>query len=248
VLLRRAVSNLLHNALRYTPSGGVLLAARRSAGAWWIEVWDTGIGMAGAATPGLPDDAGGSAGHGHGLGLDVVRDCARRMQAGLQWRSRPGRGSCFRVGGFADAELPAAGPLPPPSPARLGRLFGSVLVVDDDLGVSTSLQRLLHDWGLEAPAVPGAAAAEAALAAGLRPDVVMCDLRLRGGERGYALLQSLLERLPEARALVVTGELDHPDLLQAESDGHLVLRKPVAPARLHAVLASLLSAREGPPA
>src|SRR5262249_29713953 len=46
VLLERILINLVANALRYTPSGRVLVGCRRLEGALRIEVWDTGIGIA----------------------------------------------------------------------------------------------------------------------------------------------------------------------------------------------------------
>ncbi len=46
VLLRRALFNLLQNALRYTSHGGVMVALRVRQKHLRIEVWDTGIGIA----------------------------------------------------------------------------------------------------------------------------------------------------------------------------------------------------------
>jgi len=47
LLLRQTMANLVHNALRYTLSGGVVLGARRRGKDWRLEVWDTGVGVAG---------------------------------------------------------------------------------------------------------------------------------------------------------------------------------------------------------
>ncbi len=44
-LLEQVMSNLASNALRYTKSGGVLIAARKRGGAVRLEVWDTGVGV-----------------------------------------------------------------------------------------------------------------------------------------------------------------------------------------------------------
>lgn len=247
ILLRRALSNLLHNALRYTPRGGVLLAVRPRAAGWAIEVWDTGVGMAEQEQQRLfaaferADDASRHSSEGHGLGLSVVRDCVRRLGATIEWRSRVDVGSRFRVT-LAAAPDPAA-PLPrgdAPSFDAQAPLRGQVLVVEDDPGVTQGLRHLMKDWGLDARFAADAVQAYRALADGFEPVVVMSDLRLRGDVSGYDLLQALLVRHPQARGLIVTGELDHPDLARADDDGFLVLRKPVAAEALHRVLSGLL--------
>jgi two-component system sensor histidine kinase TctE len=81
-LLREAMSNLLHNALRYTPRGGsVTVAVRASGGQAQVEVSDTG--------PGIPPDEMARAGErffrasnvqlpGSGLGLAIVASIAQR--------------------------------------------------------------------------------------------------------------------------------------------------------------------------
>jgi signal transduction histidine kinase len=249
ILLRRALSNLLHNALRYTPRGGVLLAVRPRAAGWAIEVWDTGIGMAEQEQQRLfaaferADDAAQHAAEGHGLGLSVVRDCVRRLGATIEWQSRVAVGSRFRVT-LASASAPSASstvrPLRAAAFDQQPLLRGQVLVIEDDPGVSQGLRHLMKDWGLDARFAADAVQAYRALAEGFEPVVVMSDLRLRGDVSGYDLLQALLTRHPQARGLIVTGELDHPDLQRADDDGFLVLRKPVAAEALHRVLAGLL--------
>ena len=57
-----------------------------------------------------------------------------------------------------------------------------------------------------------------------------------------AFRRALLERLPEAAGAMISGELDSPELLAAEEQGYLVLRKPVDPAALQLVLSHWLSA------
>ena len=249
MLLRRALANLLHNALRYTPEGGVLLAIRRRGDDWAIEVWDTGVGMAAPKRESLfsefhrGDDAERVTGEGQGLGLSVVRDCVRRMQASIDWHSTPGRGSCFRITLRAAAMPAAPTQRVPVARQAFESLGGRVLVVDDDLGVTRGLSHLLGEWGVDCRIAGDASQAHAVLDADFEPDIVVSDLRLGHDDGGYALLQDLLDRLPLARGLVVTGEFDLPDLRRAEADGYLVLRKPVQPGPLHAVLRSMLPAR-----
>ena len=101
LLLQRALGNLVQNALRYTPNGGVLLVVRRRGGQLRFEVHDTGVGLAEEDTQrvfapyqrtaqGQRLNAGGQ-----GLGLAIVARCAELMGASCGVRSVPGRGSCF---------------------------------------------------------------------------------------------------------------------------------------------------------
>ena len=243
-LLRQALANLVHNALRYTPQGGVLLAARRAGARWRLEVWDTGIGVASADEAHIfspyyrsrhawqADDAG------HGLGLAVVQRCATLIGADLGLRSRLGRGSRFWL------DLPdaggAAGEAAPIAAAAPARLQGRCLVLDDDPAVIAAWRVLLQGWGVDALCVGSGAELMAGLDAGFAPQVILCDERLRSGESGFDVLQAALARCPEACGAMVSGEFDSAALAKAEAEGYLVLRKPVEPAQLHALLARWL--------
>jgi signal transduction histidine kinase len=102
-MLRRVVANLTTNALRYTKSGGVLVACRRRQGALSIEVWDTGVGIPQDQLEmifgefyqvGGPD---GSHKQGVGLGLSIVERLCHLLNYNLSVRSRVGKGSVFAV-------------------------------------------------------------------------------------------------------------------------------------------------------
>jgi two-component system, sensor histidine kinase len=103
------VATLVSNAVKYTRTGGVLLACRRRGGRVRIEVWDTGIGIApdeidliqGEYYRARNADEGGTRAGGFGLGLSIVNRTAALLDLRLDVRSRLGRGSVFAV------ELPA---------------------------------------------------------------------------------------------------------------------------------------------
>jgi two-component system heavy metal sensor histidine kinase CusS len=103
LLLRRALSNLLANALRYTPRGGTIrLAAGQERDAVVISISDDGAGIAAEHLPFLFDrfyrvDEARSAADSTGLGLAVVRSIAELHggQAGVT--SEPGTGSTFTL-------------------------------------------------------------------------------------------------------------------------------------------------------
>lgn len=101
LLLRRALSNLLSNALRHTPPGGaVKLVAERSEHIVTISVSDNGVGIAREYLPLLFDrfyriDTARSAPDSTGLGLAVVRSIAELHGGRASVDSTPGKGSTF---------------------------------------------------------------------------------------------------------------------------------------------------------
>jgi two-component system, sensor histidine kinase len=103
VLLHQIVANLLGNGLRYTISGGILLACRRRGTMIRLEVWDTGVGIPADRLDEIfdefhridPVDTNGF--RGVGLGLSIVRRTANLLNHKVMVCSRPGRGSMFSI-------------------------------------------------------------------------------------------------------------------------------------------------------
>jgi len=100
-----ALSNLVSNAVRYTPEGGRVTIAWRvePSGAGVFSVSDTGIGIAPEHLPRLTerfyrvDRSRSRATGGTGLGLAIVRHVLLRHQGDLGVDSAPGRGSTFSM-------------------------------------------------------------------------------------------------------------------------------------------------------
>jgi len=102
--LRSAFSNLLSNAIRYTPDGGeILLRWAERAGQPVFSVQDNGIGIDAQHIPRLTErfyridrsrsrETGGT-----GLGLAIVKHIAIRHQAKLEIFSEEGQGSLFSL-------------------------------------------------------------------------------------------------------------------------------------------------------
>lgn len=103
VLLERVLRNLLHNAVRYTPAGGILIGARRRGDRLVFQVWDTGIGIAPDQQEKVFEDfyqvgnPGRDRSCGLGLGLSVVARTARLLDHPINLQSRYGRGSVFSI-------------------------------------------------------------------------------------------------------------------------------------------------------
>ncbi|HET8627492.1 MAG TPA: HAMP domain-containing sensor histidine kinase [Thermomicrobiales bacterium] len=117
-LVTRAVANLLHNALAYTPAGGAIrVGVALTDGRATIEVADTGPGLTPEERERLFDrrerGRAGRARQGHGLGLAIVRRVADLHSGAIAVAAPPGGGTVFTL------TLPAHGPAPP-RPARPG--------------------------------------------------------------------------------------------------------------------------------
>lgn len=102
-LLKRLLSNLVGNAIRYTESGRVLVGCRRRGRFLRIEVWDTGIGIPADQVQAVFEDfyqignPERDRAKGLGLGLSVVQRTAHLLDHRITVKSRPGRGSMFAV-------------------------------------------------------------------------------------------------------------------------------------------------------
>ena len=238
--LAQVASNLLNNAARYTPSGGLIeIEARRADKEAMLIVRDNGVGMAAETLPRIFDlfsqvEAGHTAGLGVGLALAkklvaLHEGSIEAMSAGV------GKGSEFVVRvPLAAASAPAPAPAGP-APARLEPK--RVLIVDDDKDVADSLAMLLESLGAETHvAYDGAAALEAAVE--FAPDIALIDIRMNGVD-GYEtarrLRAALGVRTPLLIALTGLGQnKDREDASKAGFDLHLT--KPVSAAALERVL------------
>jgi signal transduction histidine kinase len=102
--LRQAVSNLLDNAVSYTPAGGVVrVSGSRERGRVLVQIRDTGPGIAPEHLPHLFEPfyradrgRGGSDGHA-GLGLALAAWIVRAHGGQLSVESRLGAGSVFTI-------------------------------------------------------------------------------------------------------------------------------------------------------
>jgi two-component system phosphate regulon sensor histidine kinase PhoR len=100
--LRSAFGNIVSNAVRYTPDGGIIsLAWREDASGGRFEVTDTGLGVASDHIPRLTerfyrvDKSRSRETGGTGLGLAIVKHVLLRHGGHLDVQSEIGRGSTF---------------------------------------------------------------------------------------------------------------------------------------------------------
>lgn len=251
--LERMLSNLISNAIKYTERGGVLVAARRRAGAIYIEVWDTGIGLPVDQTDRIFEEfyqlgnPGRDRSQGLGIGLAVVRRLSTLLGFDVHVQSVLGQGSCFRLI-VPEKDVMAAHGITPPEPAhppglmRPLRLPGCVLVLDDEDDILAAVSSVLGSYGVEVVTASNCHQALEILRSpreAERIDAFLCDLRLGDGVDGLAFARDLESsygiRLP---TILVTGETGPEILQQIRQSGFAAIFKPVTANRLLEALAA----------
>jgi len=103
-MLREVATNLLANAIQYTPRGGrITLTLRRREGTACLEISDTGIGISPEAAAQLFKDffrspeAKAMFPDGTGLGLSIVKQVCELHGGRIDVKPRPGGGTTFTV-------------------------------------------------------------------------------------------------------------------------------------------------------
>ena len=244
-LLERVLSNLIHNAIRYTHEGGIVVVARNRRHHISVEVWDTGIGMAEDELPKVFDEfyqvgnPGRDRTRGLGMGLAIVKRLVLLMGHKLEVSSTPGRGTVFRILikptelAEMDNMVIAADTVPAEFDANR-----TVLLIDDEEIIREGMRELLTTWGyhvLTAGTILEACT-EVRRHAGVI-DVVVSDLRLANEEDGIQAIERVREfygaPLP---ALLITGDTSPEQVKRVHDSGHQVLFKPVRTRELYAVL------------
>ena len=158
--------------------------------------------------------------------------------------SHPGRGCCFSV------MMPLANSATEdrePQPKRYAGAprLGLVLVIDDEAAIQQGMASLLASWGLR---VLTAGSGDEMLGQRAqcpdRPDLIICDYRLREGETGVEVIERLRSEYNETTipAMLITGDTAEDRLTEAQASGLLLLHKPLANSKLRAAIASLVAA------
>ncbi len=249
--LEQVVSNLLTNAIKYTPVGGhVRISTRSDDGHAILSVTDDGIGIEQDALERIFDlfaqedtSIDRSAG-GLGIGLTLVRRLVE-LHGGLVEAHSAGRGQGSEmivrlplVGtGLAREESePPAGPVQP-SASRL-----RILIVEDNEDARFLTRRMLERWGHEVEvAADGESGVRAALAA--PPDVALVDIGLPSID-GFEVARRIRKDPTgrNTRLVAVTGYTQPEDERKARAAGFdQLLPKPVDPQRLARLLDGLRS-------
>jgi PAS domain S-box-containing protein len=196
VRIAQVLTNLLANAVKFTPSGGTatVSVSAEQTGEAVLRVADNGSGIEPELLPRLfepfmqADRTLARSGGGLGLGLVLVKGLVELHGGTVSASSAgSGQGAEFVVRLPLDAEATAAARAPAPGGATgSGR---RLLVIEDDADVGEALRAALevggHEVEIAANGYEGIAKARV-----FHPEVVLCDIGLPGMD-GYAVARAI---------------------------------------------------------
>lgn len=245
--LQQVVSNLVGNAVKFTPPGGrVTVVARQLGSTAEITVRDTGDGIPPDLLPHVFDwfrqgNSSKTRRHsGLGLGLGIVRQLVELHGGTVRAESDGlGRGSTFVVTlpVITAAAIEESTVAVPSGPApRLDDLH--VLVVEDDENMIGMIRAVLENAGASVDVALTALEAHRTVSE-TRPDVIISDISMPDHD-GYWLLRSLRAQQISSPAIALTALTRREDEADAIAAGFQVhLHKPVNPVVLVQTVAKL---------
>jgi PAS domain S-box-containing protein len=242
----QVLSNLISNAIKFTPSGGrVEVSILDREGKAILEVSDTGIGIESEFLPHVFDrfrqaDASKSRRHGGlGLGLAIAKQLVELHGGSIEAESDgQGKGTTFRItvdtvdGGTRPEQLrPRPQATLDEDHRRLVEVC--VLLVEDDAASRELLKKLLEVEGAVVIAA-GSAPVARRLLKEISPDILVSDIGLPD-EDGFQLIRSIRSATDHSTipAVALTAFAGGDDRTRAfEAGFNMYLTKPVEPEEL----------------
>jgi len=249
-LVEQMLRNLLANALKYTPHGGVLLGCRRRGDTLRIEIWDSGIGIPTAQLQEIfeeyrqIDNGARERSRGLGLGLSIVQRLGELLKHQVRVRSWPGRGSVFSI----DVPITQARNRPNLTLAKVlpsaasSHSSGNILVIEDDPDIRQLLQTFLTGEGYHVLTAADGTKALSLAATEIQPALILTDYNLPGPMNGVALVGLLRAQCKTALpAIIITGDISSATLCDIAENACLQLNKPMKLSELTSAIQTLLA-------
>ena len=255
-LFKRALSNLVSNAIKNTSVGGVVIGWVEIGERLRIDVWDTGVGISAEHRDAIfaeyyqISNPGRDRSKGLGLGLSIVHRVVGILpKHSMRFWSVEGRGSRFSMYAPISEITPVV-----ETDDRSNDAFTSILkdkyilLCDDEPAVLEGLRRLFLSAGALVDTAESMAGFEAILADdGRAPDIIVTDIRLRDGPTGIEVAERIRQHFAWAGVLPVafiTGELVSPHALRDFPEPFVLLRKSSAPENTLAEVSRFVAAQQ----
>lgn len=254
-LLERLLRNLITNAVRYTPKGGIRVSVRVKGNVIDIRVVDTGLGIAPEMRAKIFDEfiqvrspLSKDKNVGMGLGLSIAKRLSGILGTKIRLYSHQGLGSVFafklQAKRNSAATVDSSGSIQENAP--LDSIDGALLVViDDDPKICEASKTMLELHGAEVIiADSGDAAIQSMIFSSRLPNLILSDYRLVD-ETGLECVQKIREEFNhDIPAIIVTGDTAPQELNLLKEAGMEILYKPVASEALLVAIARNMDSKK----
>ncbi len=247
VRLRQVLANIVGNAVKFTPAGGVTVSINYDSPSEQlrIAVQDTGIGIDDSVRnllfkPFFQAQSSASREYGGtGLGLSIARNIVKLLGGDIAIESALGKGSTFSFHVHA--------PVYPIKSALETFEQRRFLVLSDEPLAAAALQRQLANWGAQTDCLPSTPETATQAMRDGAYDLLIVDNSAARLDTIRAIIesrQSLEQRFPPFIRLVASDATDEPPPTSRSA----VLAKPLRPSALNRQIRALLAATPPPAA
>lgn len=260
-LLGNAILNLSTNARDAMPNGGTITISLKNVveaieedapidSFVRISLSDTGEGM----TPEVrkraldPFYTTKEFGKGSGLGLSMVYGFAVQSGGGITIESEVGRGTTVNL--FLPRSRETLDRERSDGSSRIRNGHGErVLLVEDNGMVNSTLERILVSLDYHVTTASSVEAAQAIMASGVRPDIVLSDVVLPGGVWGTEFARNLARSYPDIAVILMSGYPSSDEWFEQSSEREFVLlAKPLSRDDLSVAINDALEEKRRPQA
>jgi signal transduction histidine kinase/CheY-like chemotaxis protein len=246
--LEKIITNLLSNAIKYTPKNGnvgliVNIEDSENAANLFIEVWDTGLGIAKAEQDKIFDrffrsQKNVNKASGIGIGLSLVKDLVNAYKGKISFFSEENKGTKFTV------ELALKYPEQPEVNADNAMIESDkslVLLVEDDNDILDFVSKFLKSKNLEIITAKNGNLAKVLLK-NITPDLIVTDLMMDELD-GLSFIKEIksnkgLNHIPIIVLSAKSAAQTRVEVLNAGAQAFL--SKPFLPDELNSVIANQL--------
>ncbi|ALS98321.1 PAS domain-containing hybrid sensor histidine kinase/response regulator [Lacimicrobium alkaliphilum] len=244
-LLRRVLQNLVSNAIRYTTTGKILIGCRRQQGRIWIQVWDTGPGIAKEQQQEIFNEfhqLQQENKQGLGLGLTIVERISKLLGHPIRLHSELGKGTgfCVALPAYQQNKARTVTVAKSEQPDKTAFLSGhKVLLVDNEPQVLSAMAQLFEQWG--AQTFCAASQQQALDVISEPPSLLVMDYHLDHGAIGTELAQVLYQQWrKKVPTILNSANYEESIREQAIEAGFSFLHKPVKAGALKRLIRKLL--------
>ena len=254
--IQQLVTNILSNAVKYTPDGGQidftlreLSSNSKRIGCYEFVVQDNGMGMSKEFQKVMfepftrADDKRTSRIQGTGLGMTIARNFARMMNGDIKVESEPGKGSKFTVTIFLkqqDTELETIDEL----------IDLPVLVVDDDRDCCETTVALLDEIGIDGEWVTSGEEAVAKTIERYEKDenyfAIIIDWKMPGMD-GIETTRQIRKKVGNDVTIIILSAYDYAEIEQEARAAGVdeFIEKPLFRSRLTATFKNIINGKPG---